>query len=40
MLKRYVILKSDMCGILSSPAGDVHEWLKTHGKAIKIVRDY
>ena len=27
-------------GILSSPASDVYERLKTNGKAIKIARDY
>ena len=29
-----------MYAILSSPASDIHEQLKTNGKEIKIVRDY
>ena len=28
-----------MHGILSTPASDVHEWLKTKGAAIKIARE-
>ena len=36
-----IMLKAfDARGILSTPASDVYERLKTNGKAIKIARDY
>ena len=41
VLKRCVISKAfDTRGILSTPASDVYDRLKTNGKAIKIAKDY
>ena len=40
VLERCIIFKSlDTRGILSTPASDVHERLKTNGAAIKIARE-